>query len=149
MAIYFDYTAQLRNAYLLSVSSSNGIYKSSRSTGAGVFFEKFRAVFNPGHQNNSSAFEYYLYPNWMGANSSFKWEFRERGSTVWVKFSTGLGIAALSSQSFKTGTYETSAIALPMTIKLMAKTSLSTGRVWVSNGSTYMCAIRAIGPIST
>lgn len=147
MSVKFDYTAQLRNSYLLTISSSAGFYASKGTTAVGEFFEMFRALFNPGHQNNSSAFEYSLQAYFQDSGSSFKWEFRPNGSAVWTKFSTGF--AALDTTSRRTGTYETSAVALPMTIKLSGKTSTIGGAAKISNWTTWMCVIRAWGPVAT
>jgi len=144
MAVKFDYTATLRNAFLLNISSSAGVYTSDKTTTSGIFYEKFRALFNPGHQNNSSAFEYHL--SFMNfAASSYKWEFQQRGSTAWVKFSTGIGMHGLTAK--KTGTWSSSALALPIQFKLSMKGT--SNYILISNYSTYLCAVRSWGPIAT
>ena len=147
MSIKFDYSAQLRNSYLLTLSSSRGTFVSEGTHVTGVFVETFRALFNPGHQNNSSAFEYFTNIRLSGP-SSVKWEFKERGSTTWVAFTTGRS-TFIGTNFTRTGVYETSAVALPMSIRCMIKTSAIGGTIYVTNESSYLCAIRAWGPIAT
>jgi len=146
MAVRFDYSAVLQNAYLLSVSSSSGSYTSAASTASGVFFEKFRSVFNPGHQNNSSGFEYYFSPMFNAVGSSYKWEVRARGSTTWVKITTGISAGNITRRN---GTYDAT-VALPMQVKLSVKAAIATsGIVVITNYTTHLCAIRAWGPVAT
>ena len=144
MAVRFDYVAVLRNSHLLCVSSSAGSYTSAASTAAGAFFEKFRAVFNPGHQNKSSAFEYSLRAL-HSAESSYKWEFQQGGSTAWVKFSSGLGHGTLIAVD--NGAWSSSALTLPIQFKLSLKGSTNT--ITITNASSYMCAVRSWGPVAT
>ena len=164
MAVIFDYTAQLRNAYLLSSASSEGLYISKSITSPGTFVELFRCLYNPGHQNNSSVFEYYLLPTFRYINTTqaifyetnVKWEFKSRDSTAWNKFSTGTISQTTSVDIYHsrrgTGSYDSSAVALPMSIKMSAKistTNLGYVNSYISNQTSNMCAIRAWGPVST
>jgi len=147
MAVMFDYTAQLRNGYLLISASSSGTYRSENTTAAGTFFEAFRCLYNPGHQNSCTAFEYFLRPYVAVMASSYKWDFKMRGSTVWNTFTTGYMTAA--SYAINTGTYDTSAVALPVEFRLMSKTSFAGGYMQISNETSNMCVVRSWGLVAT
>ena len=152
MGAIFEYQKQLRNGFLQQVSSSSGIFHSEVVKPGSTFLPHYRALYNPGHQNSATAFEYFL-SFWVERESSGKWEFKPYGSTVWTKFSTGS--YNTNSSNIARGIYDTSAVALPAEFKLSTKTSTVTnqsvkiGNEFSTGVGVYPCLIKVWGPIST
>ena len=153
MGAIFEYQKQLRNSFLQQVSSSSGIFNSEQVRPVSTFLSHYRVLYNPGHQNSATAFEYFL-SFYVNAASSGKWEIKPYGSTVWTKFSTGAYTAA--SSNIEKGIYDTSAVALPAEFKLSTKTSeagtwqfVKIGNEFSTGVGVYPCLIKVWGPIST
>lgn len=151
MAVTFDYTHQLRNSYLLSVTSSSGIFESGASYEASTFIEHFRCLHNPGHGNNSSTLEWYIKHDTF-QYSSFKWEYKGSGSTSWSILSTGHTTAGggIGIGSAISGAVESTGITNPIWFRCTLKTSSTNPqKIYISNEDKYLATVRSVGTIST
>jgi len=150
MPIKFDYTAVLRNSYLLSVSSSGVAGKqfiSNTTLLIGTTVVYYQSFFNPGHQNSADWFDYYARPKWSVNDSSYRFQFRANGTTIWNTFSTGTSSNGVNGMRIS-GIYDSSAVALPMTVRIAAKTTAG-NKMELNNNSSNFFVIRAVGSIAT
>ena len=145
MAIKFDYTEHLKNAYLKSAGSS-AVFQSQAYT-AGTSRRPFYAYVNPGHLNTASELEFSAKVGNPNVNTSGRWEMMPRGKAVWTVFSSAAGSPTVASVYFNSF-YNTSAIALPLLVRYVFKSTSASNYAMFGN-STYICAIRVIGNIAT
>ena len=154
MAVKFDYVQVLQNSLLAASASSGGSYQSPWINSASSQ-EVFRAYVNPGHQNSADWMEYAFRVQAVVANSSGKWEMQPRGSTVWTALTTFFVLAVGVSQNVRTGTFSSSALALPLAIRFLVSTTVTNSRYYFTNymsvpsSSQAMSAIRVVGDIAT
>lgn len=151
MTVKFDYTQVLQNSALFGAGSSLGVYEAFVSTAPFSSEEVFRGYINPGHQNNADWLQYNFNHKVNHSGSSFQWEMQPRGSTVWTVLSSyQLGSTHADGHAVW-GLYDTSAIALPVVIRLKVSSTKSD----ISNTFTFrnsgigMSAIRVVGDIAT